>query len=99
MDRAYTFVGHRGSSVVDYVLGSQDMFSFVKSFEVQGPNILSDHCLINFSFEFGLIQTEEEQSDDFEYMSEKYSWKNELEQEYTNCLGDEHTKAQLNLLE
>ena len=44
----YTFVGHRGSSVVDYVLGSQEMFDFVKSFEVQEPNILSDHCLVNF---------------------------------------------------
>ena len=53
----------------------------------------------SFSFEFGSIQTEDKQSDDFEYMSEKYSTKNELNQEYTNCLGDEHTTAQLNLLE
>ena len=43
----YTFVGSRGSSLVDYVLASQDMFYFVKYFCVQDPNILSDHCLIN----------------------------------------------------
>ena len=77
----YTFVGHRGSSVVDYVLGSQEMFDFVKSFEVQEPNILSDHCLVNFSFEFGSVQTSETQSDEFEYISEKYKWKNKLKQE------------------
>ena len=95
----YTFVGHRGSSVVDYVLGSQEMFDFVKSFEVQEPNILSDHCLVNFSFEFGSVQTQETQPDEFEYISEKYKWKNELKQEYTNCLNEENTKAQLNTLD
>ena len=47
-----TFVGSRGSSVIDYVLASEDLFNFVKDFEVQDPNILSDHCLIKFSFEF-----------------------------------------------
>ena len=39
----YTFVGNRGCSVVDYVLGSQDMFKFFKCFEVHEPNIISDH--------------------------------------------------------
>ena len=95
----YTFVGHRGSSVVDYVLGSQDMFDFVKSFEVHDPNILSDHCLVSFSFQFGLVQHQEMQADDDEFISEKYSWKNDLKHEYTSCLADDHTKAQLNLLD
>ena len=58
----YTFVGHTGSSVVDYVLGSQEMISFVNSFEVQEPNTLSDHCLVSFSFEFGAVQMQEAQS-------------------------------------
>ena len=48
----YTFVGHRGCSVVDYGICSQNLFNFIKEFEVQEPNILSDHCLINFSFDF-----------------------------------------------
>ena len=55
----YTFVGNRGSSLVDYVLGSQEMFNLIKSFEVQEPNILSDHCIVNFSFEFGSCQNRE----------------------------------------
>ena len=44
----YTFVGSRGSSVVDYVIASQELFKFVKYFEVQEPNILSDHYSFNF---------------------------------------------------
>ena len=31
------------------------MFNFVKDFEVQEPNILSDHCLITFSFDLVII--------------------------------------------
>ena len=46
----YTFVGRRGSSLVDYVLASQNLFPFVKEFGVQDPNILSDHCVISFFF-------------------------------------------------
>ena len=44
----YTFVGSRGSSLVDYLLASQNLFPFVQDFLVHDPNILSDHCLINF---------------------------------------------------
>ena len=45
----YTFVGSRGSSVVDYVLTSQELFNLIEDFDVQEPNIMSDHCLVNFS--------------------------------------------------
>ena len=94
----YTFVGHRGSSLVDYVLGSQEMFNFVKSFEVQEPNILSDHCVVNFSFEFGSCMMQENESDNYDHISEKYTWKNDLKDEYVNRLNYESTKRQLNLL-
>lgn len=67
-------------------------------FEVQEPNIFSDHCLVNFSFEFGSAQMQEAQSEEYDYFSEKYAWKNELKQEYINRLSDESTKTQLNLL-
>ena len=52
----YTFVGGRGRSLVDYVLSSQNMFQFANTFEVQEPNILSDHCLIKFGFAFFVIE-------------------------------------------
>ena len=59
----YTFVGHRGISVVDYVLARPDLFSFIEFFDIHEPNILSEHCLIKFVFEFG---TEESQNIQFE---------------------------------
>ena len=47
----FTFVGSRGRSLVDNVLPSQNMLQLVKLLRVQEPNIVSDHCLIEFSFE------------------------------------------------
>ena len=46
----YTFVGSRGSNFVDYVLASQNLFPFVKEFDIQDANMLSDHYVINFFF-------------------------------------------------
>ena len=94
----YTFVGNRGSSLVDYVLGSQEMFNFIQSFEEQEPNILSDHCIVFFSFEFGSCQGQRSESDNFDRVSEKYTWKNEFKEEYVNRLSYESTKQQLNVL-
>ncbi|MCG8034648.1 MAG: endonuclease/exonuclease/phosphatase family protein, partial [Candidatus Thiodiazotropha taylori] len=95
----YTFVGHRGSSLVDYVLGSQEMFNFVTSFEVQEPNILSDHCLVSFSFEFGSPEIHEDFEENFEYISEKYKWNNDLKDEYINRLNLESSKVRLHQLD
>ena len=44
----YTYLTDRGSSVVDYVLATQNLFDHIKCMKVYGPNILSDHCLISF---------------------------------------------------
>jgi len=48
----YTYVGSSGSSLVDYVITTQNLFSFVDTFVVKEPTILSDHCLIDFSITF-----------------------------------------------
>ena len=54
----HTFVGNRGSSVVDYVITTQNLITYVNNFNVHEPNIffnvhepniLSDHCFIDFS--------------------------------------------------
>lgn len=47
-----TFVGHRGSSLVDYILDTKDLLNTATCFDVSEPNILSDHCLISFSAQF-----------------------------------------------
>ena len=46
---AYTFVGSNGSSVVDYCIVDEILLSKFVTFEICPPNIMSDHCLIEFS--------------------------------------------------
>ena len=48
---AVTFVGSRGTSLVDYCIVNPDIFSHFNSFYVHDPNIISDHCLIEFSID------------------------------------------------
>ena len=45
-----TYVGSKGSSLIGYVLVSENLFAAFSSFTVSDPNILSDHCIINFAF-------------------------------------------------
>lgn len=94
----YTFVGSRGSSVVDYVLSSQELFRFIKDFEVQEPNILSDHCLINFSFEFGNQPKSTQLSEENELITGKYVWKNDLKNDFLDSLGNQATSEKLAVL-
>ncbi|MCG8048238.1 MAG: reverse transcriptase family protein [Candidatus Thiodiazotropha endolucinida] len=92
----YTFIGHRGCSLVDYVLASQELFNFVSEFEVQGPNVLSDHCLINFSLE--LKQQECAHANKGEQVSGRYVWDNEFKNEYIDQLQTTEVTDKLNLL-
>ena len=41
-----TYVGSSGSSLIDYVLVSEDLLKCFASFDVYDPNPVSDHCLI-----------------------------------------------------
>ena len=50
--RKYTYIGFNGSSVIDYMLSSQNMLDLVKSFNIEDPNILSDHCCVKLVLEF-----------------------------------------------
>ena len=44
----FTCNNYRGSSVVDYVLAEPQLFSVIKSFDIMGPYLYSDHCLLPF---------------------------------------------------
>ena len=43
-----TYLGSSGSSLIDYVLVSEDLLKCFASFDVYDPNPVSDHCLIEF---------------------------------------------------
>ena len=44
----YTFVGNTGHSVIDYIIATPSLLNVIRTFHVGSPNILSDHCLIDF---------------------------------------------------
>ena len=46
----YTYVGRTGSSVIDYVIVNPLLLKNIRKFAVGEPNILSDHCRLNFLF-------------------------------------------------
>ena len=62
------------------------MFNFIKNFEVQEPNILSDHCLVKFCFEFSCDRTISQESDEYDTVDSKYKWNSEYKAEYLQCL-------------
>ena len=72
--RRYTFVGSRGSSVVDYILSSQDLFTNISHFKANDPNILSDHCLLSFSFYFDKCNEREATENVYERVTGKFVW-------------------------
>ena len=54
--RKCTYVGSRGSSLIDYAIADQELFEYFSDFCVEDPNILSDHCVLNFVLDFELPQ-------------------------------------------
>ena len=49
-----TYVGSRGTSLIDYVIADQALFKFFTKFCVNCANILSDHCELNFAMDFNM---------------------------------------------
>ena len=94
----YTFVGSRGSSVVDYVLSTQDLFTNITQFKVHEPNILSDHCLLTFSLAFQIHDVREATDDDFDQVSGRYAWNHEFKTEFLDSLKSAATTERLNEL-
>ena len=95
----YTYIGHNGSSVVDYIISSQNLLNYVTFFNVDDPNILSDHCLIDFTISFNKtyvstpISTKEHVSD----LKYQYSWNSSKTDDYKESLLKNETKDRLNL--
>ena len=94
----YTFVGSRGRSLVDYVLCSQNMFQFANTFEVQEPNILSDHCLIKFGFAFSCDRVNNQEQDQYETINSKYKWNSKHKEDFINSIQQNTVIGQLNSL-
>ena len=59
------------------------------------PNILSDHCLISFSFEFENELKTDSIADIYDAIGGKFVWK--ADDEFINRLNDDATTERLNL--
>ena len=87
----YTYTGSRGNSLVDYVITTTHLFSHVEYFDIHDPNILSDHCLVDFSFSF--IQRSCNSNDrtvecsEPQRVTDKYVWDSCKQNEYISGLN------------
>ena len=71
----FTFNGHSGQSVVDYILVSNELLETVSSFTVADPNILSDHCALHCSLLTYINESHnDDRNDHCEKNSYKYKW-------------------------
>ena len=92
-----TYVGSAGKSVVDYVIASQCLFPVINTFEVSDPNLLSDHCIVQFSIILhdSVLDAESETSSG-SFCNYKYVWKNNEVESYQNALQSEDVQGTLN---
>lgn len=98
----FTFNGHAGQSVVDYILVSKDLLDTIISFSVADPNILSDHCAISCSM-LNSLSINESQSDEINEHCEKiyykYKWNETDAEEFKCLLSSDDTIHTLNVIQ
>ena len=54
----FTFNGHAGQNVIDYILVSRDLYKQIAEFSVGDPNIISDHSILNFTLQVSVVNEE-----------------------------------------
>ena len=96
-----TYVGSRGSSLIDYVIADQALFKYFTNFCVKDPNIMSDHCELNFSMQFKCHKINEQESEKLPKSTckGKYVWNNERVNVFIENLQSESVCEQLNLMD
>ena len=91
---ACIYVGSKHSSLVVFCIVHVELLSDF-SFYVRDPNILSDHCLLEFSLasRFSYCQTDKPSEEHCEY--QYYRWNDEHKAKYQNYLVSEIFKEKL----
>ena len=94
---SFTFVSSRGSSLVDYCIVNPEFLSDFTSFYVHDPNIISDHCLIEFSLISNVVRQVVDGNLDATSFS-YYKWKGNYKEECINNISTEQFQEKLNNL-
>jgi hypothetical protein len=91
---AFTFIGANGSSLIDYCLVDKFLIDKFKTFNVSEPNILSDHCLIQFSFQtdIQLCDNDDNIMDDgnFICIDHIYKWDPSKREDFLQSIQNQH---------
>ena len=87
----YTYVGSTGCSVVDYVITNPSLLDFIHEFDIGEPNILSDHCAVQFSIYRDREPTNAFQTGEMphEILNKKYVWDETKTDQYMCNLNSE----------
>ena len=86
----FTFNGHLGQSVIDYILVSRDLYEQIAEFSVGVQNIISDHSILSFTLPTSVVNEEVDyytQEDVFESVNYKHIWKTENRDIFKNNLS------------
>lgn len=98
----FTCVKHAGSSTVDYVLCKCEIMKLFKSFEIEDPNILSDHCIINFSIKTEISELNdirpETPNENHERIEFAYKWNDDMKHAFLESLSHESNQLIFNHL-
>ena len=90
---------HNGSSLIDYVLCSQQLFSYI-DLKVGDISSLSDHCLISTEITLPGVhkqaQTSNYTNHDTPYIS--YKWKPQFQEDYLHNINSEVTQHKIHNL-
>ena len=88
-----TYVGSNCSSLIDYVIVSEEFLGYFSEFYISDPNILSDHCVVNFSIKNLAYTNNVEEDLDSEDVETKYTFdKNYINEYRTKLLSPEITQ-------
>ena len=86
----FTFTGSSGRSVVDYVITNPSMFDVIQKFRVCEPNILSDHCVLEFSLfrNINMYTTQREETEPSERLYKNNAWDDVKKDQYMFNLNE-----------
>ena len=95
-----TYVGSRGSSLIDYVIADQALFKYFTKFCVNSTNIMSDHCELNFALDFKMscydIHEQEDEDCSSIKCQGKYVWDNDKTNVFLENVESDNVVEQLN---
>ena len=94
------FYWWHGRSLVDYVISNPSMFEVFCKFRICEPNILSDHCVLEFSLYTNINNYTEqrEETEPSERLSKKYVCDDAKKDQYIfNLTGVENEYSDLTL--